>query len=272
MILVRAISAELRKLFSTRMWWALAIILLGYVGFTASVLAAVFGGLGEQLGEAGQPMPDNLAPMIYSTASTIGYVFPVLLGALVTTAEFRHLTLTPTFLATPKRGYVLSAKAIVMLAAGALFGLVGLLGSMGPGVPILSLAGLDAELDSGDTWMLAGRVVVAMALWAVIGVGLGALIPSQVAAIVVVIAFTQFVEPILRMAPAVAEWTGDVIKFLPGAASDALVGTSFYSAIAAGPGGATASLEWWQGGLVLGGIAVVLLVAGALTTWRKDVT
>ena len=272
MTLVRAISAELRKLFSTRMWWALGLILFGYVAFTASLLAGVFGGLGEQLGAAGQPVPGDLAPMIYSIASTIGYVFPVLLGALVTTSEFRHQTLTPTFLATPRRGYVLGAKAIVMLIAGALFGVIGLLGSMGPGAPILSLVGLDAELDSADTWALAGRVIIAMALWAVVGVGLGALIPSQVAAIVVVIAFTQFVEPILRMAPSVAEWTGDVIKFLPGAASDALVGASFYTAIAEAPGGGSASLEWWQGGLVLGGIALVVLVLGALTTWRKDVT
>ncbi|HRN29348.1 MAG TPA: ABC transporter permease [Terrimesophilobacter sp.] len=273
MILIRSVHAELRKLFSTRMWWVLALILLGYVAFTASVLAAVFGGLGEQLASAGQPMPsDDIAPVIYAVASTIGYVFPVLLGALVTTAEFRHQTLTPTFLATPKRRYVLAAKALVMLVGGALFGVIGLLGSIGPGAPILSLTGLDAELASADTWALAGRVVVAMALWAVIGVGLGALIPSQVAAIVVVVAFTQFVEPILRMAPAVAEWTGDIIKFLPGAASDALVGTSFYSALTVGPGGASTSLEWWQGGLVLAGIAAILLIAGAITTWRKDVT
>lgn len=272
MTLVRAISAELRKLFSTRMWWALGLILFGYVAFTASVLAFVFGGLGEQMAEAGQSVPTDLAPVIYSIASTIGYVFPVLLGALVTTAEFRHQTLTPTFLATPKRGNVLGAKALVMLVAGALFGVIGLIASMGTGAPILGLTGLDAELGSADTWALAGRVALAMALWAVIGVGLGALIPSQVAAIVVVIAFTQFLEPILRMAPVVAEWTGDVVKFLPAAASDALVGASFYTMFSATPSGTAATLEWWQGGLVLGGIATVLVVAGALTTWRKDVT
>lgn len=271
MILVRAINAELRKLFSTRMWWALGLILFGYVAFTASVLAFVFGAMGEQLAEAGQPAPTELAPVIYSIASTIGYVFPVLLGALVTTAEFRHQTLTPSFLATPRRGYVLGAKALVMLIAGALFGVIGLVGSMGTGAPILGLTGLDAELGSTDTWALAGRVVLAMALWAVIGVGLGALIPSQVAAIVVVIVFTQFLEPILRIAPTVAAWTADVVKFLPGAASDALVGASFYSSLA-GAASPTATLEWWQGGLVLAGIAIVLVIIGAVTTWRKDVT
>ena len=37
----------------------------------------------------------QLAPLIYSFASSIGYVFPVLLGALAVTGEFRHKTLTP---------------------------------------------------------------------------------------------------------------------------------------------------------------------------------
>ena len=57
-------------------------------------------------------------------------------------------------------------------------------------------------------------------------------------------------------------------RFLPGAASDALVGASFYSTLAGG----SDALEWWQGGLVLAGYAVVFLVVGASTFWRRDVT
>jgi hypothetical protein len=110
-----------------------------------------------------------------------------------------------------------------------------------------------------------------MALWCVIGVALGSLVPSQVAAIVIVLAFTQFLEPILRIAPTVWEWTGNVVKFLPGAASDALVGSSLYSMIG-GVSGESMALEWWQGGLVLLAIAALASLAGFLTTWRKDVT
>jgi hypothetical protein len=256
------------------MWWALALILVAYVGFTAAVLAAVFGGFGGQLADTpGSPaLPDNVHLSVYSVASTFGYVFPVLLGALVTASEFRHQTLTPTFLATPHRGTVLAAKAVVMLVTGALFGVAGLVGSIGLGAPILGFAGVDAGLAASDTWLLVGRVVIAMALWAVIGVGLGALIPSQVAAIVVVLAFTQFLEPILRLAPSVWEWTADVVKFLPGAASDALVGSSGFSAFTAESGAEAAVLEWWQGGLVLLAIAVAALIGGQFTSWRRDVT
>lgn len=273
MTLLRAIHAELRKLLSTRMWWALLLILVGYVGFTAALLAALFGGFADQLGATGGPeLPGDIHLTVYSIAPTIGYVIPVLLGALVTASEFRHQTLTPTFLATPQRGVVLAAKAIVMLGAGAVFGAAALVGTIGLGAPILGLAGTDTGLASSDTWLLAGRVLIAMALWAVIGVGLGALIPSQVAAIVVVIAFTQFLEPILRLAPSVWEWTADVVKFLPGAASDALVGSNLFTSLAVEPGTTTAVLEWWQGGLVMLAIATVALIGGRFTSWRRDVT
>ena len=46
------------------------------------------------------------------------------------------------------------------------------------------------------------------------------------------------------------------------------VGASVYAAI----GGSGESLEWWQGGLVLAGYAVVLTAVGAVTSWRRDVT
>jgi ABC-2 type transport system permease protein len=269
---VRAIGAEALKLTSTRLWWVLALVMFIYVGFTSGIIGLFFGGLGEALGETGQTpaIPDEmLPPIVYSIATSIGYVFPVILGALATTSEIRHQTLTPTFLATPKRGAVLAGKIVALGGFGALFGVIALIASIGLGAAMLAIGGFDLGLADSDNWALAGRAVIAMALWAIVGVGLGALIPSQVAAIVVVIAFTQFVEPILRTAAGVWEWAGEVGRFLPGAASDALVGASFYGAIGMGT---AAPLEWWQGGLVLLGIALLTTVVGYFTTWRRDVT
>jgi len=107
-----------------------------------------------------------------------------------------------------------------------------------------------------------------MALWAAIGVGLGALVPSQVAAIVIVLAFTQFVEPLLRVGASITDWSAQVGQFLPGSASDALVGSSIYTSISP----TTVSLDWWQGGLVLAAIAVIATVIGYFTSWRRDVS
>ncbi|QAY72455.1 ABC transporter permease [Agromyces protaetiae] len=275
---MRALASEFQKVFTTRMWWVLLIVLAAYVAFMSGGLGAFFGWVTanpEQAaaagggGGTGLPPGLDLAPLLYSFASSVGYVFPVLLGALAVTSEFRHKTLTPTFLATPNRGAVLSAKLVSQLVFGALFGVVGFAVSVGAGAGVLAAWGLDTGLDSTDTWALIGRGVLALALWGAIGVGLGSVVPNQVAAIVIVIAFTQFLEPILRFVSSLSDITAQIGKFLPGAASDALVGASFYSVAGMG---ATTSLEWWQGGLVLAGYAVILTIIGGLTTWRGDVS
>ena len=276
MSFLRAIGSEFQKVFTTRIWWLLAILLAAYVALMAGGLGAFFGWATANPDAAASvgnntalPPGLDLAPLLYSFASSIGYVFPVLLGALAVTGEFRHKTLTPTFLAEPQRTSVLSAKFLSELVVGAGLGVVAFAVSVGAGAAALAGFGLDTGLDSSDTWALVGRGILAMALWGAIGVGLGTLVTNQVAAIVIVIAFTQFVEPILRVAASLSDITANIGKFLPGAASDALVGASFYNIAAAG---GAVTLEWWQGGLVLLGIAVVATVIGGATTWRRDVS
>lgn len=269
---IAATRAEFSKVFTTRIWWILLIILFAYIVALSGGIGLLIGATSQGLlgaAEGAEQMPTTgIAELVYSFATTVGYVFPFLLGALATTGEFRHQTLTPTFLATPKRGIVLVAKWVSMLIVGAGYGVVALLGSVGAGSAVLYAFDIDTALDSGDTWALIARSVLAMALWAALGVGLGSAVPNQVATIVIVLAFTQFVEPILRSLGSLAAWIGDVTKWLPGAASDSLVGASFYSLV----GGSSTSLEWWQGGIVLASIAVVVTVLGWLVTWRRDIT
>jgi hypothetical protein len=274
MSLSAATRAETTKLFTTAMWWVLGLILLVYIGMTAAGLGFVFaataaGALPGQEG-GGHVPTTGLASVLYSLASTIGYVFPLLIGTLMVTAEFRHKTLTPTFLATPRRGVVLSAKSLVGIGIGVLYAIVALIATVGPAAGFLAGFGQDAELGAPETWAMFGRIVIAFALWVLIGIGVGALVRNQVAAVVVVLAFTQFVEPIGRVAAAFVENLDKVMQFLPGAASDALVGSSVYTAMS-GSGTGSAHLEWWGGGVVLLAYAIVLLVLGYLTSWRRDV-
>lgn len=272
---MNAFRAEIAKITTVRLWWVLLLILVGYVAFLAALLAAIFGAFADQLAATGGNVPivadADLPGIIYSSAVTFGYVIPVLFGALVTTGESRHQTLTPTFLADPHRGRVLAAKAAAVGLFGAVFGVAAIVAAVATGGAILAVGGIDAGLGDPATWALIARAVLAMALWAIIGVGLGVLVPSQVAAIVIVLAFTQFVEPLLRAGASVWEWTAQVGQFLPGAASDALVGASVFTSLGQATTQAV-SLEWWQGGLVLLAIAAAASVGGFFTSWRRDVT
>ncbi|MET0725886.1 MAG: ABC transporter permease [Leifsonia sp.] len=272
----RSLGSEFLKIFTTRMWWILTLVLVVYVGAVAGGLAALFGWISENPEQAassgtsqGFPADAPLQPLVYGFATTIGYAFPVLLGALATTGEFRHETLTPTFLASPRRGLVLLAKAVVLLVVGAGLGVAAWAATMAAGAAGFSAFGVETRLTDPEIWAIAGRGVFAMALWAAIGVGLGTLVTSQVAAIVIVLAFTQFVEPLLRLAASFVDVTAGIARFLPGAASDALVGGSFFSFTG---GQATDPLHWWQGAVVLFAYAAVLTVAGYFASWRRDVT
>jgi ABC-2 type transport system permease protein len=71
--------------------------------------------------------------------------------------------------------------------------------------------------------------VLALTVWTVVGVGFGALLTNQVAVIVVMLAFTQFVEPILRIVLGQLDWSEGISKYLPGAAGEAITGSSFYA-------------------------------------------
>lgn len=278
MTLANATRSELTKQFSTSMWWILGIVLVVYIGSTAGGLAAVFGASASGVlpGDTTNmpPLPDDaVAPIIYSLATAVGYVFPLLIGTLLVTGEFRHKTLTPTFLATPRRGIALGGKVVAGVIMGLLYAILALAATVLPGAGIMALFGIGTQLDDAATWALLGRMIVAFVLWALIGIGIGTLVRNQVGAVVGVLAFTQFVEPIVRVAAGFVDGLSDATKFLPGAASDALVGASLFTTIGGDMGAAAgAGLESLTGGLVLLGYAVVLLVFGYLFSWRRDVT
>jgi len=277
MTLVAAARSELTKQFTTSLWWVLALVLLVYVGSTAGGLAGLFAALSNgtlPAGGANAPAipADALPPIIYSLATAVGYIFPLLIGTLLVTGEFRHKTLTPTFLATPRRGVALAGKVLAGVVMGLVFAVVALVATVGLGAAVLALLGIDTQLGSAQTWAMLGRIVIAFVLWVLIGIGVGALVRNQVAAVVGVIAFTQFVEPILRTVAGFVEGVSGAARFLPGATSDALVGASFYSTLTVPAAGGADTLEWWAGGLVLLAYALVLIVLGYAVSWRRDVS
>lgn len=266
--LPRAMRAEILKIVTTRMWWVLAIVLVAYVGVSAAGIGASFGWASNEAG--GELIPGlSLQHVVYAVATSIGYVFPLLYGTLAVTGELRHQTITPTFLATPRREVSLGAKLLVQGGLGLLYGVLAFVASVVGGAIVLAAFDVDPLLGDVGTWGLIGRGVLAMGLWGIVGVGIGALLRNQVAAIVVVLAFTQFVEPILRTVSMLTPVTSGIGQFLPGAASDALVGASIYS-FAGMMGGE--QLDWWAGGLVMLAYALVAAVVGYFVTWRRDVT
>jgi len=132
-------------------------------------------------------------------AVSAGGIIPTVLivfGAVAATGEHRHGTITSTFLIAPDRVRATVAKLLAYAAAGALVGLVVQLIAFAIGVPLLadqSGPGLSASTLAG---MLL-ETVVACALATAIGVGIGALIRNQVAAVVGTLAYVFIIESIV---------------------------------------------------------------------------
>jgi ABC-2 type transport system permease protein len=152
----------------------------------------------------------------------LGALFAGLLGAMSITSEFRHGTIRPTFLVTPRRARVLTAKVAASTLFGAGFGLIATLLAAAVGSAALGARGIEIQLDAGDYALFLAGGAAASALWAAIGVGIGAIVRNQVPALIGICTWLLFVEGII--AGDLLTAVGDVTRFAPGAAAAAVSG------------------------------------------------
>lgn len=263
--MIAVISSELRKIRSTRMWWILLIVLIAtvatFAGFVA--LAMVFG-----MDEGMQGFEhQSVATMVYTMGVSLGYVFPLVLGALQVTSEFRHRTIDATLLFEPSRLRVIVSKFAAVVPYALIYGVAAMGAGVAVGAVAFAIGDLPLMLDNTEVLKSIGLGVVALATWAVVGVGFGTALTNQVVVIVALLGWTQFVEPLLRLGLSFVEPLQGVAAYLPGAAGEALVGSSFYT-----ESGMSDLLPPWGGFLVLLGYAVVAATIGWLTTFRKDIS
>jgi ABC-2 type transport system permease protein len=190
---------------------------------------------------------------VFEVGTRIGMLFAGLVGAMAITAEIRYGTIRPTFLVTPRRGPVIAAKLAVSGLAGILFGLLAEGLGAAAATAAFSARGIENQLSGSDYAQLLVGGTAASALWATIGLGVGALVRNQVGTVVGLCAWILLVENLIAFDP-------DTSRFAPGAAALALAGKTGDGVLAP----AAAALV-----LVLYGAA--LSAAGWLATLRRDI-
>ncbi len=176
------------------------------------------------------------------------------------TSEFRHQTVTPTFLATPRRGTVVAAKMMTYAIVGVGYALTCVAVAVSVALPWLAAKDIDVSLGSSGIPQTLLGVGADVAIYAVLGVGLGALLKNQIAAVVGLLVYVLIIGPILGAISAIE----GVTRFLPNQAEAALLQST--------PPGDSELLVQWQGGLVLIGWALLFAVIGYQLTVRRDVT
>ena len=264
--MTRLLRAEVFKLRTVWSTWLLLAITGVLVVFLTTLTALVSPGQREA---ATFPARGSGAWLdIVFSSMTVAVYLALILGTVMITGEHRHKTITPTFLAEPRRARIAVSKLVVALGGGLVVGLVAGAVSLVVGL-VLAGAGVAPVgrvlTEYRHVWP---GVAAAAVLYGAYGVGLGALLKNQVVAIVVALVAVAVIEPIIGVvAPSAARW-------LPGSAASALesLGANARSHAAFGAGGGVHLVVWWVGALVLLGYGVVLAGLGSLTTLRADVT
>ena len=110
--------------------------------------------------------------------------------------------------------------------------------------------------------------LLVLGLWSLIGLGIGILIPNQVAALLISVGVLWIVEPLGTIALGFWEWGREhVSPYLPQAATNAIV-----NGVTQQTPNAAEQLSWWGGAITLVVYAVVLAGSGVWRTVRADIT
>ena len=134
-------------------------------------------------------------------------LFIMLLGIIGMAGEWRHRTITGTFLAAPDRVRLLAAKGLSYALAGIVLSLIVTVTIMVVGTVILASRGIDAPSLATLVDVLWRNLLVA-ALVGALGVGVGGLVRNQIVAIIGVLIFGFVVDPALfALVPDVAAYS-----------------------------------------------------------------
>jgi ABC-2 type transport system permease protein len=248
--MTRLIRAEFTKLTTTRLLYGMAAAMAAFAVLTVVALMTT-----PDI-EGNPALSAESLPIFVAAPVTLLSGAALLLGILGMTGEFRHQTITQTFLVTPDRGRVVAAKLVAYPLAGIALTLIILAFTAAVATGWLAAKGITPSLLDARLGRVLLGAVLAAGLCGLVGVGVAALVRNQVAALVGVAVWVLLVEGLLMSllhAPSLGKW-------LPSAAAAALTN----------PGGG--QLSRVAGSLLLAGYALALAAAGTRLVVRRDIT
>jgi ABC-2 type transport system permease protein len=246
--MTKLISAELLKWRTTRALYAFAVgtVLIVALGVSAGIATAGRGG------SAALTTTEGLRGA-FSGAVNAGFLV-MIMGIITTAGEYRHNTITAAVVITPRRSQLVAAKTIAMAVIGAAMAALASAVTMAISLPWLAAKGVHPSILSRDVGLVLVGSCAVIVLFGLIGVGIGAVVRNQVAAIVGSLLWLLVVENML-----VNLWPG-IGKWLSFGASGSLIGSVDARLLPAG-----------VAALLLLGYGAAAIAAGMHLTVRRDI-
>jgi len=305
----RLVNGELLKLRTTSLWW-----ILGLCALVATVLALLLNGFlaHDEIFQAKHP-PDfaqeffggqvpsqqeladaeanwradhvlsdilvRSAANIFTSGQFFGLMIVMLFGALMVTNEYHHQTATTTFLGAPRRERVIAAKVAAAAIVAAIVWLVTTVLDLGVGTIFFSTEHESNSLDVSTVQRAIGMNLPAYMLWALLGLGLGALIRHQIAStligtglyliggqiaqLIFILVYTLWIK---------ADWVMQAMVALPAMASTVMISANRVAVWTTEDGSAIYAPPWWVGALVLIGYGIIATGIGTLFIRKRDIS
>lgn len=252
--MIRLVRAEFLKLWTTQVWFWLLLATIAAGGLLAVAAIAPNDGIRTE-----EDVPDLFASFGFSP----GYILVFVLGVLAVTTEFRYQTITPTVLQTPNRWAIVTAKMITYAIVGALYALFALAAEGAVGIPWLNAKDVSVHFGDGEVQHSIIATFGIIALYGIIGLGVGALVRNQIVAVVVGIIFLLALENILLAIPKVKyAWA-----YTPEGAKAAVLFTHGDDTV-----NNVHLLATWTGVVVMLLWAFVPAIVGAAFSMNRDIT
>ncbi len=261
--MTRLIRVELLKLYTTRLTFGLFATAVGLTVLFSMLEASRAGAHGVASLSTAAEQNSVL------TGGVLALLIAAILGVTISSGEFRHETATTTYLGTPKRSRVLVAKSVAGACGGAVFGFAGWLIATGVGLGFVAADGYTARIGDATMARYAAGHIVAGALLAAIGVGVGSLIRSELAGIIGVLVWAVVIESII------GGLYNSVQPYLPYTAATTLAGSVLGGAAFGPEHGAASSaspLPFAAATALLAAVAVVISAIAARTTVVRDIS
>jgi ABC-type transport system involved in multi-copper enzyme maturation permease subunit len=259
------LRADLRRITTTKLWWvALICIFVLSAGYAA--LPATVAWLQGRAGVASSPFTDpGIIRSIYNGGNVLSRILAMVVGIVAIGSEYRYGTLAASYLATPRRVRMLLGKAGALLIFGVIYGIVSVAAGILVAIPFVLANNGSLLLDQPATWRSIILGVCSIALWTMIGMGIGILIKNMLVALLVGIILGFLVEPIVSVLFFVKRWD-QLLNLMPTGATNAMLQITSPVLFAA-----QHPTPWWLAGLILAAWCLLPVIAGMLSAVRRDV-